>query len=434
MRKKTTIIILLSLTILLLIAGQVQADITGIDVSRWQGTMDWHAIADHVSFAIIKAGGSDAGRYTDVQFHRNRYHADVLGIPRGFYYYAGGGNPVEEAEHFAAIVGKVKPGELVVLDYEINHPNPAGYSLAFLMRTEELLGVKPLLYTNMNRVWTIDWQPVVNNGNALWGAIYDEDPGKFPNPGAWPEVAIKQYTSKGALPGITENTVDLNTFRGSIEEFQSLGRSSAPAEVHESAEAAGIENGEQNENGEGQDKEQTGEQHEEQNEQQAPAGEGVSEVTENDRSAPARVTGFMAAAAKNMLVSQFYGSSDDSPDVTGEEEIDVFSFKPKHPSVTVTSAAFNLFEGLVFGDKKEAGAVENGAAGDAGATIQDEHEAAAQDISEPAEAGTAPENGDEAGEQPEAGEDEEPEDDGEKKKSDSGKIAESLERKLKKEK
>ena len=40
--------------------------VKGIDVSHWQGTIDWPKVkAACIEFAIIKAGGSDAGFYTD---------------------------------------------------------------------------------------------------------------------------------------------------------------------------------------------------------------------------------------------------------------------------------------------------------------------------------------------------------------------------------
>ena len=44
----------------------------GIDVSRWQGNIDFHQVkAAGIDFVIIKAGGSDAGFYTDKNFHLN---------------------------------------------------------------------------------------------------------------------------------------------------------------------------------------------------------------------------------------------------------------------------------------------------------------------------------------------------------------------------
>lgn len=199
-----------------LIPAQAQAEALGIDVSRWQGVIDWNATSTATGFAIIKAGGSDGELYADSQFVRNRDEARRLGMARGYYYFAGGGNPIAEAEHFASIVGPLQPGEIVALDYEIDHPNPVGYSLQFMIRTEELMGVKPFFYTNMNRVWGIDWTPVAERGYPLWGAIYDQDPINMPGSGAWPEVTIKQYSSSGQVAGITANSVDMNRYTSPV--------------------------------------------------------------------------------------------------------------------------------------------------------------------------------------------------------------------------
>ena len=44
----------------------------GIDVSHWQGTIDWNKVKKAgIEFAIIKAGGSDAGFYTDSKWEAN---------------------------------------------------------------------------------------------------------------------------------------------------------------------------------------------------------------------------------------------------------------------------------------------------------------------------------------------------------------------------
>lgn len=228
MRWKIIIVNLLSIILILSVTSVSKADTVGIDVSRWQGAIDWSTVRGYAGFAIIKAGGSDGELYVDSQFYRNRDEARRFAIPRGYYYYAGGGNPVQEAEHFASIVGPLQPGEVVAMDFEIDHPDPVGYSLQFLVRTEQLLGAKPLLYTYMNKVWSNNWQPVVNNGNQLWGAIYDENPVNMPASGAWPGVMIKQYTSSGEVPGISANAVDLNIFKHSVEDFLSLGFTPKP--------------------------------------------------------------------------------------------------------------------------------------------------------------------------------------------------------------
>lgn len=62
----------------------------GIDVSHWQGTIDWNKIKKAgIEFAIIKAGGSDAGFYTDSKWEANYKGAKAAGIPIGAYYFVG---------------------------------------------------------------------------------------------------------------------------------------------------------------------------------------------------------------------------------------------------------------------------------------------------------------------------------------------------------
>lgn len=65
----------------------------GIDVSKWQGNIDWAKVKNSgkVDFAILKAGGSDAGYYKDSQFERNYKEAKANGIPVGAYYFVGKG-------------------------------------------------------------------------------------------------------------------------------------------------------------------------------------------------------------------------------------------------------------------------------------------------------------------------------------------------------
>ena len=64
--------------------------IKGIDVSRWQGKINWEAVrADGIFFAFVKAGGSDCGFYTDPYFVENIQGAHAAGIRVGAYWYVG---------------------------------------------------------------------------------------------------------------------------------------------------------------------------------------------------------------------------------------------------------------------------------------------------------------------------------------------------------
>lgn len=64
--------------------------IQGIDVSRWQGQIDWKKVkASGIKFAILKCGGSDAGFYSDRTFESNYKGCKDNGIAVGAYYFVG---------------------------------------------------------------------------------------------------------------------------------------------------------------------------------------------------------------------------------------------------------------------------------------------------------------------------------------------------------
>ena len=64
----------------------------GIDISHWQGAIDWAKVkAASIQFAIIKSGGSDAGFYTDPRWEENYKGAKANGIAVGAYYFVGPG-------------------------------------------------------------------------------------------------------------------------------------------------------------------------------------------------------------------------------------------------------------------------------------------------------------------------------------------------------
>lgn len=98
--------------------------IKGIDVSAWQGNIDWKKVHDAgIQFAIIKAGGSDAGCYTDKKFRDNIIGAFSNGIHVGAYYFVGKnctsvGNGKADAKRFLNIIKGLYLDYPVVIDFE----------------------------------------------------------------------------------------------------------------------------------------------------------------------------------------------------------------------------------------------------------------------------------------------------------------------------
>lgn len=98
--------------------------IKGIDVSRWQGNIDWARVKSAgIGFAIIKAGGSDAGFYTDSKWANNYAGAKAAGIPIGAYYFVGedcinAAAGKADAERFIKILGGKQLEYPVYMDNE----------------------------------------------------------------------------------------------------------------------------------------------------------------------------------------------------------------------------------------------------------------------------------------------------------------------------
>lgn len=86
-------------------------EIQGIDVSSWQGDIDWAKVAKcGIRFAILKAGGSDSStRYKDKKFERNYAGAKANGIKVGCYYFNGAACTssaagIADAQHFLSLI------------------------------------------------------------------------------------------------------------------------------------------------------------------------------------------------------------------------------------------------------------------------------------------------------------------------------------------
>lgn len=200
----------------------------GLDLSSYQGSVDFESLKSNIDFVIIKA--SEGTGFIDPQLQRNQSEARRLGIPLGYYHFARpdlGNSPEAEAEWFKAAVN-VAEGELLCLDFEVNYTDGVNWCRGFLDHLSYLLGgYKPLIYLNLSLVGGSDWSSVINENYGLWLADYDgsTDPIGVP----WPVLALKQFSSTGSVPGVSGN-VDLDVFYGDLGTFSAYGYSpSAPA-------------------------------------------------------------------------------------------------------------------------------------------------------------------------------------------------------------
>ena len=97
----------------------------GIDVSQYQGVINWELVKRHIDFAIIRCGyGQDIPGQDDRMFKRNADECTRLGIPFGVYLYSYAQNENEalsEARHVMRLIKDYKMAYPIYLeDYQMN--------------------------------------------------------------------------------------------------------------------------------------------------------------------------------------------------------------------------------------------------------------------------------------------------------------------------
>lgn len=182
----------------------------GVDVSKWQGKINWDALAPNISFAIIRCGyrGSSGGLSVDPQYARNMQQAKAHGVRVGIYIYSKATNEamaVEEAS-LAVQLAQEQGGVSLPIYMDMEDGTQKGLSKDQLTsianafcQTVANSGYRPGVYASYN--W---WNNRLNGGaiNASkWVARYNTQCGMA--------CDIWQYSSKGTLPGIKGN-VDVN--------------------------------------------------------------------------------------------------------------------------------------------------------------------------------------------------------------------------------
>lgn len=101
----------------------------GIDVSKWQGTINWTKVkADGIDFAFIRCGNTSLSSFTmntDSKFATNVKNAYAAGVKVGVYYYSGATSATEAKKEANFVLDLIAPYKSkitlpVVMDYETN--------------------------------------------------------------------------------------------------------------------------------------------------------------------------------------------------------------------------------------------------------------------------------------------------------------------------
>ncbi len=191
----------------------------GIDVSRFQGSIDWEKVAAAgVDFAIIRAGlrGTTEGKLLeDDYFVDNVEGATENGIDVGVYFYSQAVNEEEAKDEVQLILDLIEPYEIkypVVIDVESAESDSARtanlttdeYELVVetFCQTVRQAGYKPMIYGNV-KSFTLLMDAVDVDDYDIWIAYYGL-PLYYPY-----HFNMWQFTSSGRIDGI-DGDVDLN--------------------------------------------------------------------------------------------------------------------------------------------------------------------------------------------------------------------------------
>lgn len=192
-------------------------EIKGIDVSAWQGKIDWKTVADYgMDFAILRI--TEAGNVADSQFENNLAGCNKYNIPVGVYKYSYAMTIAEIQSEARKVVTTLNGRKIqfpVFLDLEYNNQRSLGSESIHKMADAfheivETAGYKFAIYCN------VDWYT-----NMICSHLkkYDFWIARYPaNDDGWLQERLRpdfgvgwQYSSKAKIPGIS-GTVDRNVF------------------------------------------------------------------------------------------------------------------------------------------------------------------------------------------------------------------------------
>ena len=200
------------------------AYVEGIDVSHWQGTIDWAAVAAAGKrFAYLKA--SDSFDFVDATYATNRAQAKANGLLVGAYHFARpdatAGDAVAEADHFVDTATPASGELLPVLDLEVTGGLAAtdlqAWVKAFMQRVYDRTGLRAAIYTSpsfwSSKMGNTGWF-AANGYVTLWIAHWTSGPAPTLPASNWGGRgwSFWQYTSDGTVPGIA-GRVDLDRYR-----------------------------------------------------------------------------------------------------------------------------------------------------------------------------------------------------------------------------
>lgn len=198
----------------------------GIDVSVYQGDIDWDRVKPQIDFAILRIGlGDDIPSQDDAKFERNYAECVRLGIPFAVYFFSYAVNKTKvqsEIAHIKRLLESKTINAPVYIDVE----NTRGLDWRTISNADMLSimqefnaqlavhGYRMGIYSSRSAFWNEKMSDPWYDNVSKWVAEYGDKVNDFNR-----TYDIWQHTSKGAIDGINGN-VDMNMMYNNIFSFE----------------------------------------------------------------------------------------------------------------------------------------------------------------------------------------------------------------------
>ena len=198
----------------------------GIDVSVYQGDIDWDRVKPQIDFAILRMGlGDDIPSQDDAKFERNYAECVRLGIPFAVYFFSYAVNKAKVQSEIAHIK-RLLEGKTINAPVYIDVENTRGLDWRTISNADMLgimqefnaqlnaLDYKMGIYSSRSAFWNEKMSDPWYDNVSKWVAEYGDKVNDFNR-----TYDIWQHTSKGAMDGINGN-VDMNVMYNNVFSFE----------------------------------------------------------------------------------------------------------------------------------------------------------------------------------------------------------------------
>lgn len=228
----------------------------GIDVARYQGTIDWAQVAaSGVDFAMVRVGyriNDSREIQADTNARYNMQEAQKNGIKLGVYFFstaASEAEAVEEADWTADYIAQYQITYPVAYDCEgfekadsaqagLTKTERTDIAMAYMKRIHDR-GYTPMFYAAMGELaGETKWETSkIENLCKIWVSQYPATPYPQTEKSSYGGThAMWQYTNRGTVPGI-DRSVDVNIAYFGYEGTAKAQNEEAPQEVQADVEA-----------------------------------------------------------------------------------------------------------------------------------------------------------------------------------------------------